>query len=100
MAGQDHQRGKMDISGQKDTWNGFLTGSTWGSLIILLLVGYSVLSLAIGLHWAVSLGLMALVGIIAGLALNLGARWMATVVVMVVLALIVQAIITLFGVFL
>ncbi len=100
MAGQEHQRGNMDIRDQKNTWSGFLTGSVWGSLIILLIVGYSVLSLAIGLHWSISLGLMAAVGIIAGLALNLGGRWMAAVVVMAVLALIVQAVIMIFGAFL
>jgi hypothetical protein len=40
---------------------------------------------------------MAIVGFGAGVFMNLGGRWMATVVVMIVLALIVQAMIWLFG---
>ena len=40
---------------------------------------------------------MAIVGFGAGLMMNLGGRWMATVVVMIILALIVQAMIWLFG---
>jgi hypothetical protein len=61
------------------------------------MVGHATLAIAIGLNWAVSLGIMAIVGFAAGLLMNLGGRWMATVVVMIVLALIVQAMIWLFG---
>lgn len=98
MASQEYQRGQMDISGQKATWGGFMLGSVWGCLILTLIVGYAVLTLAIGFNWMVALGLMAIVGFGAGLFMNLGGRWMATVVVMIILALIVQAFIWLFGV--
>lgn len=97
MASHEYHRGEMDISGQKATWDGFITGSVWGSLIIILMVGHATLSIAIGLNWAVSLGLMTIVGVAAGLLMNLGGRWMATVVVLVILALITQAMIWLFG---
>lgn len=97
MASQEYHRGEMDISGQKATWDGFITGSVWGSLITIMIVGYATLAIAIGLHWIVSLGLMAIVGFGSGVLMNLGGRWMATVVVMIVLALIVQAFIWLFG---
>lgn len=100
MASQEYHRGEMDISGQKATWDGFITGSVWGSLITIMIVGYATLAVAIGLHWTVSLGLMAIVGSGSGLLMNLGGRWMATVVVMIVLALIVQAFIWLFSVIL
>jgi hypothetical protein len=40
---------------------------------------------------------MAIVGFAAGLLMNLGGRWMATVVVLIGLALVVQAFIWLFG---
>ena len=63
----------------------------------LALLAYATLAIAIGLPWAVSLGLMAILGFGAGLFLNMGGRWMATVVVMIALALIVQAMIWLFG---
>ncbi len=98
MASHEYHHGDMDIHAQKATWNGFLTGGTWGSLIIILMVGHAVLSIAIGMNWAISLGLMTILGVLAGLFLNLGGRWMATMVLLVVLALIVQAMIWLFGV--
>jgi len=97
MASHEYHHGDMDISGQKATWSGFLTGGVWGGLIILLMVGHAVLSIAIGLNWAISLGLMAIVGFAAGVLMNLGGRWMATVVVLIGLALVVQAMIWLFG---
>ncbi len=97
MATHDYHHGEMDIRDQKATWDGFITGSVWGGLIIVLMVGHAVLSVAIGLNWAVSLGLMTAVGIGAGLFMNLGGRWMATVVVLFLLGLVVQAFIWLFG---
>jgi hypothetical protein len=97
MASQEYHHGDMDIRDQQATWNGFLTGSVWGGLIIVLMVGHAVLSIAIGLDWTISLGLMAIVGFAAGLLMNLGGRWMATVVVLIGLALVVQAFIWLFG---
>lgn len=100
MASQEYHRGEMDIHDQQSTWNGFIVGSTWGSLITIMVIGYATLAIAIGLPWLVSLGLMALLGFGAGLFLNLGGRWMATVVVLLVLALIVQGFIWLFSVFL
>lgn len=100
MASQEYHRGEMDIHGQKATWDGFITGSTWGSLILIMTVGYATLAIAIGLNWVVALGLMAILGFGAGLFLNLGGRWMATVVVMIGLALVVQAFIWLFSVLL
>lgn len=97
MASQEYHRGEMDIHAQKATWDGFMVGSVWGSLIIIMTVGYATLAIAIGLPWLVSLGLMAILGFGAGVLMNLGGRWMATVVVLIVLALIVQAFIWLFN---
>ena len=98
MAASDYNRGEMDITDQQETWDGFIIGSIWGSLLIILSVGYATLAVAIGLHWMVSLGLMTIVGIAAGLLMNLGGRWMATVVLLVLLALFIQFMIWLFGV--
>lgn len=98
MATSDYHHGEMDISDQKATWDGFIVGSVWGGLLIILAVGYATLALAIGMNWMIALGLMAILGIVSGLLLNLGGRWMATVVLMIVLALIVQGFIGLFSV--
>lgn len=98
MAGNTYKRGEMDIRDQKATWEGFIAGSVWGGLALVLMLGHATLALAIGLPWAVSLGLMAVLGVVAGLLMNLGGRWLATVAALVVLALIVQGFIALFGV--
>lgn len=100
MATSEYHHGEMDIQSQRSTWDGFITASVWGSLILVLSIGYTVLAVAIGVNWMVSLGLMAIVGFGAGLFLNLGGRWMATVVLLILLALLVQAFIWLFSVLL
>jgi hypothetical protein len=100
MATEDYTHGEMDIHGQSATWDGFLQFSTWGGLITILTVGYATLALAMGMNWMIALGLMAALGVGAGLFLKMGGRWMATVVGLFVIALIVQAFIALFGVFL
>ena len=97
MAAQEYQHGQMDISAQKAAWNGFLNFSMWGGMITLLIVGYATLALAIGMNWMVSLALMAIVGFAAGAFMKMGGRWVAAMVMMIVLAFIVQAMIWLFG---
>ncbi len=97
MAGETYHRGEMDIRGQKATWDGFITGSIWGMLMITLIVGHAILALALGVHWAVSLVLMAIVGVVAGLAMNLGGRWLAAVAALFILGLVVQAAIAIGG---
>ena len=98
MAASEYHRGEMDITDQTATWDGFIKGSTWGGLIIIMMVGYATLAVAIGLHWIIALGLMAFVGVGSGIVLNLGGRWMATVVMLIGLAFIVQFFIWLFAV--
>jgi len=98
MAASEYHHGEMDIHDQEATWHGFIVGSTWGGLIIALMLGHAILSVAIGIHWAVSLALMAFVGFGAGIVLNLGGRWMATLVILILTGLFVQAMIWLFGV--
>ncbi|MCA8891641.1 MAG: aa3-type cytochrome c oxidase subunit IV [Hyphomonas sp.] len=99
MAASEYHHGEMDIHDQKATWDGFIKGTTWGSLILALILGHAILAVAIGLHWAVSLGLMTLVGIGSGAVLNLGGRWYATLVILLLTGLFVQFMIWLFGVF-
>ena len=97
MATSEYDHGDMDIEAQESTWHGFIEGSTWGGLMIVLSVGYAVLAVAIGMNWMISLGIMAVVGLAAGLFLNLGGRWMATHVLLIILALVIQGFIALFG---
>ena len=97
MATSEYHHGDMDIEAQEATWHGFIVGSTRGGLITVLSVGYAVLAVAIGMNWMISLGIMAVVGLAAGLFLNLGGRWMATLVLLIILALVIQGFIALFG---
>ncbi|WP_321490783.1 aa3-type cytochrome c oxidase subunit IV [uncultured Hyphomonas sp.] len=97
MAASEYHRGEMDIHDQKATWDGFIAGSTWGSLILTLMLGHAILAVAIGIHWAVSLGLMTILGIVSGLVLNMSGRWYATLVILLLTGLFVQAMIWLFG---
>ena len=69
-------------------------------MLTVLSVGYAVLAVAIGMNWMISLGLMAIVGFGVGLFLNMGGRWMATMVLLILLALVVQGFIWMFGVLL
>lgn len=100
MATSEYQHGEMDIQDQTNTWSGFLTASTWGGLIIILTVAYATFAIAIGMNWMIALGLCAIIGLAAGMLLNMGGRWLATLAGLVVLALIVQGFIGLFGLFL
>jgi len=97
MAGSDYTHGEMDIAEQNRTWDGFIKGTLWSSFIIGLLVAYSTLTVALGMHWAVALGLCVIGGIVGGMALGMGSAWMATVVLLAALAVIVQVMIILFG---
>ena len=70
---------------------------TFGGILTLML-GHAILSIAIGMHWAVSLGLMTILGVVSGLVLNMSGRWYATLVILLLTGLFVQAMIWLFGV--
>jgi len=78
MADTDYQRGEMDISDQKRTWDGFMKGSTIGGLLTVLIVGFLTFVFAMGMHWAVALGLTLVAGVGIGFAMNLGTSWMVT----------------------
>ena len=97
MAASEYHHGDMDIHDQEATWDGFIKGTTWGSLILALILGHAVLAVAIGIHWAVSLGLMTIVGIGSGIVLNLGGRRYATLVILLLTGVFVQLMIWLFG---
>lgn len=98
MAASDYKHGEMDISGQKAMWDGFLTFSTWGGLITVLVLAYPTFAIAMGMNWMVSLGITALIGVVAGALLNLGGKWFAALFVLTGIAVLVQIVIGIFGV--
>lgn len=97
MASADYTRGKMDISEQSRTWSGFLTGTVWGTGLLLIIVAYLTFTLTLGMHWMVALVLCAGAGIVGGLLLGMGGTWLVTVVGLAALAVFVQVIIFIAG---
>ncbi|MEL7128725.1 MAG: aa3-type cytochrome c oxidase subunit IV [Pseudomonadota bacterium] len=97
MASSNHVHGEMEISEQERTWNGFLTGTLWGSFLIALILAYAVFTVALGMNWMVALGLCAVAGIGGGLLMGMGGAWIAAVAGLVALAVIIQIIITIFS---
>lgn len=90
MANSKYVRGEMNIDDQKATWNGFLVGTAWLSLVLVLVVLYSTLAIALGVHWMVSLLLSFVVGLGSGILLGLGTKWIATLIGLAVLAVVIQ----------
>ncbi|MEO0882301.1 MAG: aa3-type cytochrome c oxidase subunit IV [Pseudomonadota bacterium] len=97
MADTDYVHGEMDIAEQEQTFEGFLTGTVWGSGLIILIVGYATLTLSTGMHWVVALALMAGLGIAGGAFMGMGIAWIATVIGLTALAVVVQVLIGVFS---
>lgn len=96
MAESNYTHGDMNVSAQSGMYSAFMKASAWGSLILLISVGYMVFTLSIGMNWLVSLVLCAGAGIAIGAFMGMGGAWIATVIAMAGLALFIQLLITLF----
>ena len=90
MASNEYTHGEMNIESQSKMYSGFMKASMWGSIILLLSVGYMVFTLSLGMNWLVSLVLMAGAGIAIGLGMGLGGAWIATIIALAGLAIIIQ----------
>lgn len=97
MASNEYTHGEMKIDAQSKMYSAFMKASAWGSLILLIAVGYMVFTLSMGLNWLVSLILCAGAGIAIGMIMGMGGAWIATVIALVGLALVIQLLITLFS---
>lgn len=93
MASNDYVRGEMPIESQKSMYDGFMKAGMWGAVILLMGVGYSVLTLSLGLNWLVSLVLTAGFGVAVGVVMGFGTAWIATVVVLAAIAVFIQILI-------
>jgi Bacterial aa3 type cytochrome c oxidase subunit IV len=91
----DYTHGTMDVQDQSATYQGFMTWATWGGILVALTVLLLTLVFAAGAPWLASLFGVAALGIIAGLAMNLGGAFFATVVALSVIGLISGGIATL-----
>lgn len=89
----DYVRGEMDITSQKNTWEAFMKVTTWSALIIMLVLAYATFTITMGMHWVVAMGILAIVGIVGGLILNMRSAWIATVVGLCAVGVVLQLII-------
>ena len=69
----------------------------WGAVILLMGIGYSVLTLSLDMNWMISLVLSAGFGLVVGLFMGFGTAWVATVVVLAAIAVFVQILVMLGG---
>jgi hypothetical protein len=88
-----HTDAYMDMSARRGMWKGFGVFSLWGSLLILIVVGYATFTITMGVPWIGALIGFAAFGIVTGLLMNMGGAWIATVVGLCVLAVFIQALI-------
>jgi hypothetical protein len=88
----------MDMNARRGMWQGFGTFVMWGSMLILLMVGYATFVITMHVPWIGALIGFAAFGIVAGLLMNMGGAWIATVVGLVVLALFIELLVWLGGV--
>jgi len=82
-ASADH--GHMDIHEQKGTFDGFLLTALWGTLLIVMSVGLLTVAFAMNLGWFAGLATFVVLGVLAGLGLNMGGAWWAMLIGVAVL---------------
>ena len=90
-----HTDAYMDMDAKRGMWRGFGTFTAWGSLLVMMVVGYAVFTLTMGIPWIGAMIILAAFGIIVGLLMNLGGAWIATVIGLCVLGLFIQLMIAL-----
>jgi len=93
----DHVRGEMDITHQKDTFDGFMSITVWSSILIIASVLALTLIFAVQLDWMISVLAGALVCIAGGYALGMKTGWYITVAVLTVLSFVTGGIVSIFS---
>lgn len=88
-----HTDAYMDMKARRAAWDFFGTFTMWGSMLIILVVGYATFTLTMGVPWIGAMIGLAAFGIIAGMLMNMGGAWIATVVGLCVLGVVIQALI-------
>lgn len=88
-----HTDAYMDMNARRGMWRGFGHLVEWGSLLILMVVGYAVFTITMGVPWIGAMIGFAVFGILTGLLLNMGGAWIATVVGLCVLGVVIQVLI-------
>jgi len=93
MASSDYIRGEMEIAPQEGAYKGFMAGTVYGGVAIIVMLLYPILVFAVKLPWLTSLGLAVALGLILGIALKLKAGWYAGLIASAVPLAIISALI-------
>jgi hypothetical protein len=88
-----HTEAYMDMASRRGMWGGFGHFTTWGCMLVILVIGYAVFTLTMGVPWIGALIGFAAFGILAGLVMGMGGAWVATVIGLSVLAVFIQVLI-------
>jgi aa3 type cytochrome c oxidase subunit IV len=75
----DYTRGEMNITSQKNTFDGFMSITLWSSLLLAVTLLYLTLVFAVGMDWMGSLIGVAIVGIVLGLVTSMKTSWYVTI---------------------
>lgn len=94
MASTDYKRGEMEITNQKGTFGGFMSGTVYGGAAIIYILLFPIFMFAVGLGWMPSLIISAIVAIIIGAALKLKGGWYVFVIGSAIVTAIFTAILT------
>jgi hypothetical protein len=88
-----HTDAYMDMSARRGMFSGFGHLTAWGSLLVILVVGYATFTITMHVPWIAAMIGLAVFGIAAGLLMNLGGAWVATVIGLCVLAVFLEVLI-------
>ena len=90
-----HTDAYMDMAARRGMSDFFGHVVTWGSMLLLTVVGYAVFTLCMHITWIAALIGFAVFAVLGGLVLNMGGAWLATVAGLFVMGLVVQGLIAL-----
>jgi hypothetical protein len=88
-----HTDAYMDMAARRGMFAGFGMMAAWGSLLVILVVGYATFTITMHVPWIGAMIGFAVFGIAAGLLMNLGGAWIATVIGLCVLGVFVEILI-------
>lgn len=88
-----HTDAYMDMAARRGMFSGFGVLTAWGSLLVILVLGYATFTITMGVPWIGAMIGLAVFGIAAGLLMNLGGAWIATVIGLCVLAVFLEVLI-------
>ena len=78
--GSDHPEA-ADLPAHRAMFSGFLKTTEWSLVGLAMLLALIVLAFAVGLGWWTGLMVWAVIGVVAGLLLNMGGAWWALLAV-------------------